>query len=70
MLRLDQGKLSMTGKLATNGYLLFCAGTPTEDIFLTTIYGLYFSHHYTHKIDLQALTLARPTVTRPVLDLL
>ena len=23
-------------------------GTPKESIFLTTIYGLYFSHHYTH----------------------
>ena len=23
-------------------------GPPKESIFLTTIYGLYFSHHYTH----------------------
>ena len=67
MLRFDQGKLSMPGMIATNGFLLFYAGTSKEDIFLTTVYGLYFSHHYTHKIDLQALTLARPTVTtRPV----
>ena len=26
----------------------FNVGPPKESIFLTTIYGLYFSHHYTH----------------------
>ena len=28
--------------------VFFHIGTPKESIFLTTIHGLYFSHHYTH----------------------
>ena len=28
--------------------ILFYVGSPKEDIFLTTFYGLYFSHHFTH----------------------
>ena len=28
----------------------FDVGHPKENIFLTTIYGLYFSHHYAHYI--------------------
>ena len=31
-----------------NGF--FNVGPAKEDIFLTAIYGLYFSHHYTFKI--------------------
>ena len=30
--------------------IVFYVGPPKERIFFTTIYGLYFSHHYTHYI--------------------
>ena len=38
-----------------NMELSFNAGPPMESIFLTTIYGLYFSHHYTYKYKLHFL---------------
>ena len=31
-----------------NVFVFFKVGPPKEDIFLTTFYGLYFSHHYTY----------------------
>ena len=30
---------------------IFYVGPPKEDIYLTNIYGLYFSHHYTFITD-------------------
>ena len=41
--------MSWTSSVFTNSF--FNVGPPKKGIFLTTIYGLYFSHHYIHIIN-------------------
>ena len=43
-----EDKICLWSSTQVRRKLFFNAGSPKEDIFLTSIYGLYFSHHHTH----------------------
>ena len=45
---LQPNHMSLVSPVLHTEVSVFYVGLPEESIFLTTIYGLYFSHHYTH----------------------
>jgi hypothetical protein len=42
-------------KLVAYASIFFNVGTFKEGIFLTTFYGLYFSHHFLHMLQITIL---------------